>query len=164
MNKELTERKEVKEKVVIKDKRKKKIEKWKRKGKKVSTTTGDLKSDTFSRIVNGYRAKKERIEIIKTRGNKEILERLLIEGRINGYKEKDPRRIEIILKYADDKGCIKKIKRISKPSRRVYYGYEKLKELQKEKKMLIVSTSKGILSGIDLEKEKIGGELIAEIE
>lgn len=71
--------------------------------------------------------------------------------------------IRIGLKYENNEGMISEVKMISKPSRRVYSGNEDLKRVRNGFGISVVSTSKGIMSGEDAKRAKIGGEVICEI-
>ena len=55
------------------------------------------------------------------------------------------------------------LKFLSKPSRRLYSGYKKVKRVKSGYGMAVLSTPKGILSDKEARKEKVGGELLFEI-
>ena len=75
-----------------------------------------------------------------------------------------PKRvIEIKLKYKDNKGVISGIKFLSKPSRRLYLGYRDLRPVKQGYGLLVISTPKGIMTGAEARKLKLGGELLFEI-
>ncbi len=58
---------------------------------------------------------------------------------------------------------IRGLKFLSKPSRRLYVGYKEIKKVKSGHGLLVLSTSKGILSGEEAKKMKIGGQLLFEI-
>ncbi|MEX2013802.1 MAG: 30S ribosomal protein S8 [Parcubacteria group bacterium] len=58
---------------------------------------------------------------------------------------------------------IKGVKRISKPSRRVYKKYSDIRGVKSGYGALILSTSKGIMSGREAKKESLGGEALFQI-
>ncbi|MFH1759457.1 MAG: 30S ribosomal protein S8, partial [Patescibacteria group bacterium] len=51
----------------------------------------------------------------------------------------------------------------SKPSRRLYIGYQDLKPVKSGYGHALISTSKGVMTGMEAKKKKLGGELLFEI-
>ena len=90
------------------------------------------------------------------------------KGYIDSYNvvehEGNKKTIKVVLKYADDGSqVINEVKKISKPGRRVYKGYQDIKRFKNGYGTIIVSTSKGVLSNDVAFKEKVGGEVICSI-
>ena len=87
------------------------------------------------------------------------------EGFINGYTINEPycNKLEIYLKYIKNEPCIKIIKAISKPGRRIYINKEKIWKLDSSVCLFILSTSRGVLSLSQCKKLNIGGELICYV-
>ncbi len=80
-------------------------------------------------------------------------------GKVEKAGKKEKRYLEINLKYDDGKqGTISKIKRVSKPSRKTYGSYPSLR--WPSGSVLVVSTSKGLMTGDKARKNKLGGELV----
>jgi small subunit ribosomal protein S8 len=72
--------------------------------------------------------------------------------------------IEINLAYTDDdKAKIKGLERVSKPSRRVYFGVKDIKSVLNGAGALILSTPKGIMAGRDAKRGLVGGEALFKI-
>ena len=67
------------------------------------------------------------------------------------------------LKYIKDESPIHEIKRISKPSRRVYVGKEDIPLVKRGFGISILSTSKGIASDAVARDEGIGGEILLQV-
>jgi len=89
------------------------------------------------------------------------------KGYIESFKvieDGNKKFINVTLKY-DENGdsVINEVKRISKPGRRVYKGYEELKRFKNGFGTLVVSTNKGVLPNDKAYKEKVGGEVICSI-
>ncbi len=124
----------------------------------------DTLSNFFSKIKNGYLAKKYKITQYKSKQIINILNVLIKEGLIKSYQisKKNENIIYIYLKYNKNKSVIQQIIKISKPSKRVYI---KNKELFKIKKrgLYILSTSYGVITDIQAKKLNLGGELICNI-
>lgn len=55
------------------------------------------------------------------------------------------------------------LKRVSKPGQRIYLGYKDIKRVRNGLGVQVISTSKGVMTGDDARKQKLGGELICEI-
>jgi small subunit ribosomal protein S8 len=124
----------------------------------------DTLSNFFSKIKNGYLAKKNKIIQFKSKQIINILNILIKEGLIKSYKisKKNKNIIYIYFKYKNNKPIIQQITRISKPSRRIYVKNKDLFQLKK-KGIYLISTSFGIYTILQAKKLNIGGELICNI-
>ena len=121
----------------------------------------DTLSNLFSKIKNGYLAKKSKIVQQKSNQNINILNILINEGFIKSYKINSKNQLDIYLKYKKNKAAINDIKRLSKPGKRLYITN---KDLYKKKTgFYIISTSMGMLTDLQAKKLNIGGELICQI-
>ena len=121
----------------------------------------DTLSNLFSKIKNGYLAKKSKIVQQKSKQSISILNILVKEGFIKSYKINSKNQLNIYLKYRKNKAVIIEIKRLSKPGKRLYITN---KDLYKNKKgFYIISTSVGILTDLQAKKLNVGGELICKI-
>lgn len=111
-------------------------------------------------IRNGQLAKKTYIYLVKTSLCEAVLNVLWDEGFIYGYRiEKN--FLKIFLKYKNNIPVVNSIKTISKPSLRVYSSARQLCRLEG---VIIISTSKGVLSLKDCKKENLGGELLLVVK
>lgn len=121
-------------------------------------------SDMLIRIKNGQMRKKEFVEIYpKSKMKIEILKILKKEGFIENYEEKEKSIIVKLRYFPDGSPVITDLKRISKPSRRVYVSYKELRPVMNGIGIAILSTSKGILTDKEARKLKVGGELLLEV-
>ncbi len=127
----------------------------------------DLIGDSLTRIRNGLMAKQNEIEVLYSKEILGILRILKDEGYISNYTEKELRkgvkRIQVELKYLENSGVIKEIKRVSKPSRRVYNMIKEVPSVYNGLGISILSTSKGILSDSEARSQNVGGELICYV-
>jgi len=124
-------------------------------------------ADMFTKIRNAQVSKKETVTISYSKLKMELAKLLLKTDcikKVNKRGKKNKKTIELALAY-DEKGCgkINHIKRISKPSRRVYLRLNEIKPVKHGYGMLILSTSKGLLNNKEAIKEKVGGEVICKI-
>jgi small subunit ribosomal protein S8 len=121
----------------------------------------DTLSNLFSKIKNGYLAKKSKIVQQNSKQSINILNILVKEGFIKGYKINSKNQLDIYLKYKKNKAVINEIKRLSKPGKRLYITN---KDLYKKKTgFYIISSSNGILTDLQAKKLNVGGELICKI-
>ncbi|MBO7721534.1 MAG: 30S ribosomal protein S8 [Kiritimatiellae bacterium] len=75
-----------------------------------------------------------------------------------------PKKLVITLKYtAKASPAITEIKRISKPGLRRFVAVPDIPAVLDGMGLAILSTSKGVMSGVDAKKEKVGGELICTV-
>lgn len=129
----------------------------------------DSLSNMLVSIKNASMRFKEKVDVSYSKVNSMVLEILKKEGFISGYKvikdEKNNKQIiRINLKYTENKTPVfGGFRRISKPSRRVYRGYDEFPRLKNAFGINIVSTPKGVMSSIDAKKEKVGGEVICQV-
>ena len=95
-----------------------------------------------------------------------ILECLKKEGYISSFSKKTKKGhpiLEAELVYMDKKPKINEVERISKLSRRVYFGMKEIYPVRNGAGILVLSTPKGILSGKEAKKEQVGGEALFKI-
>ena len=97
----------------------------------------------------------------------EVLKTIKGAGYIRDYKieEKNGRKnIRVALAYDhDNRSLITSIRRISKSGRRIYSAKDKLPYVLRGMGILVLTTSKGIMTDRAARKENIGGEIICEI-
>jgi len=131
----------------------------------------DWISDGLARINNALLLNRSNVEV---RGTKQFLNVLNImkqEGFIKGYEmvesskksKKLHQACSVKLVYRDSQSVIRGLKRISKPSLRVYVESSQLKSYLKRFATPIVSTSQGVISGRHALAKNLGGELICEV-
>ena len=123
-------------------------------------------ADLFIRIKNGYRAKKATVLVPFSQLKAEIARVLEARGYL-GAAEKKGRKVrkflELELTYPDGVPALDDIRLISKPSRRMYIKKSEIRPVRQGHGLLIVSTSRGVMSGEDARKAGIGGVAIAEV-
>jgi len=127
----------------------------------------DIIADGLTRIRNAALRKMETTQLFHSRLMEDILKVFEEKGYIESFKvieDGNKKFINVTLKY-DENGdsVINEVKRISKPGRRVYKGYEELKRFKNGFGTLVVSTNKGVLPNDKAYKEKVGGEVICSI-
>ena len=124
-------------------------------------------ADMLTSIRNAQAARKETVSVPYSKIKMEIAkvlakEKFIKEADHKGKKVK--KIIDIVLNYDSlNRPVITSLKRVSKPSRRIYSPSSKIKKIRQGFGFQILSTPKGILSGKEARKEKIGGEVICEV-
>ena len=125
-------------------------------------------ADYLTRIRNAVRANHRVVEIPASNLKKEMTKILFDQGYILSYKFDDSSvqgTIKIALKYTKDskESVIKKIQRISKPGLRKYSSSKDLPRILNGLGIAIVSTSKGVMTGKQAQRENVGGEVLCYV-
>jgi small subunit ribosomal protein S8 len=130
-------------------------------------TMTDPIADMLTRIRNAIIASYDMVEITSSAIKIDIAKILKYEGYIRNYKlVKDTKQgsIVIYLKYNEDKTpVIRGLRRISKPSCRVYASAKKVPTTLNNLGITIVSTSKGVMTDRDARKAGVGGEVVCSV-
>lgn len=126
----------------------------------------DSIADMITRIRNAVSAGHRHVKIPASNMAKEITRVLLEEGYIGNFEYIEGERqdsVRITLKYIKGESPIHEIKRISKPSKRVYKGKEEIPLVQRGFGISILSTSRGVKSDAAARAEDVGGELLLQV-
>ena len=120
----------------------------------------DSIADALIRIKNGYRVGKESVDL---RYSKLILAlaKLLEKEGFLGKVEFKERSIIVVLKYNGRIPAVTDVKRVSKPSLRVYKGVKDLPRVMNGLGIAVISTPQGLMTDKDARKTKAGGEVSA---
>lgn len=129
--------------------------------------SNDLISDGLTRIRNAAMRRLKTTKLLHSNVVEATLKILADKGYIDSYnvvEENNKKFINVVLKYDENgKSVINEVKRISKPGRRVYQGKDDIKRFKNGYGTIIVSTSKGVMSGADANKNGVGGEVLCTI-
>jgi len=124
-------------------------------------------ADMLTRIRNASNAKHDSVDIPASNIKKELAQILLNEGFVKGFDVIDDAKqgiIRVDLKYGkQNEKVISGIKRISKPGLRVYVKSDEIPRVLGGLGIVILSTSKGIMTDKLARKEKLGGEVICYV-
>jgi small subunit ribosomal protein S8 len=126
----------------------------------------DSIADMLTRIRNAQTARHETVTLETSIMKKSIAQILLDEGYISAFEEVDAgknKNLVISLKYVNKSKVITGLKRISKPGRRIYAGAQDLPKVLGGLGIVIVSTSKGVMTDREARKLGIGGEVLAYV-
>jgi len=122
-------------------------------------------ADMLTRIRNGQSAAKAEVAMPASNMKQSIAKVLKDEGYITDYSVSDDAKPElsVSLKYYDGKPVIEKIQRMSRPGLRVYKNKDELPKVLNGLGIVIVSTSKGMMTDRAARAAGIGGELICSV-
>lgn len=125
-------------------------------------------ADYLTRIRNASAAGHRVVEVPASNVKKEITKILFDQGYILSYKFEDNTNqgtIKIALKYDPEtkEPVIRKIQRISKPGLRKYTGVDGLPRVLNGLGIAIVSTSHGVMTSKQAQRENVGGEVLCYV-
>jgi len=127
----------------------------------------DSISDLLTRIRNAVKAKKREVNIPSSRLAVEVVKLLKEEGYIKNYKVIDDKKqgiLNVTLKYTEDnRSVISGLKRISKPGCRIYCTKDSVPKALDGLGLVVVSTSRGVMTGRTCEEQGAGGEVLCSV-
>lgn len=122
-------------------------------------------SDFLTRFKNAANAGNEEFSAPYSKIKADIARILMEEGYIWNYEVVTGKRTELKVKpkYLDGRPVLTDLKRVSTPGRRHYVGATEVPRVMSGLGISILSTSKGVMSGGNAKKQKLGGELLANV-
>lgn len=123
-------------------------------------------ADMLARIRNAIGARHREVKIPASKLKRRIAEILKEEGYISDYSvESDDRQgaINIQLKFFEEQPAIEGLQRVSRPGRRQYARYEKIPKVRNGLGIMIVSTSRGVMTDRAARRARVGGELLCSV-
>jgi len=124
-------------------------------------------ADLLTRIRNGAHARKERVDVPWSKVKARLVEVLTAEGFLKEHsiiEQGGHRVLRVWLKYDSQlKPVIAGLKRVSKPSLRVYVGAGEIPALRRGLGVNILSTPAGIITDREARKQNVGGELLCSV-
>ncbi len=127
----------------------------------------DSLANSLTIIRNASRARHEKADLPAASLTEEVLKALKKRRFIANYKKISADGHGVLRVYlrfsANNTSVIRNLKRISKPSYRVYVKSDKIPVVLQGLGMAILSTSKGVLSDREARKQKVGGEVLCYV-
>jgi len=126
----------------------------------------DPVADLLTRIRNGYMVNKSSITVPHSKMKLELSKILKTHGYLRSVEvksQKPQNQILLTLNYINRLPSITGIRRLSKPGRRLYIRSDKIQPVLSGKGLAIISTSRGLLTGKQAQKQSIGGELVCKV-
>jgi len=122
-------------------------------------------SDMLCRIRNAGRALLPTVEMPHSRLKESVARILKQEGYIASFAVdgKVVKTMKLTLKYQGKKNVIEGLRRISKPGLRRYVGATEIPRVLNGMGVAVVSTSEGVMTGLQARKKNLGGEYLCEV-
>jgi small subunit ribosomal protein S8 len=124
-------------------------------------------ADMLTRIRNAVRVERPHVDMPLSKVKRGLAEVLKREGYIWDWEEvagEPAGQLRVHLKYGPNgERVIRRIRRISKPGRRVYSGSTRLKPVLGGLGIFVISTSRGVISDREARQRKLGGEVLCEV-
>ena len=124
-------------------------------------------ADLLTRVRNGVKARHRKVDVPPSQMKISIVDIWKKTGFIRNYKlyrDGEKGILRIYLKYTGkDQPIIHGLKRVSKPSRRVYMPADRIPKVLSGLGIAVVSTSKGMLTDQLARENKVGGEIVCTI-
>jgi len=119
-------------------------------------------ADMLTRIRNANQALLTDVVVSHSRLKESIAQILKREGYIADWSVEGPpsKQIKMVLKYQGRKGVIAGLRRVSSPALRRYVRSTEIPRVLGGMGTAIVSTPKGVMTGLDAQKQNLGGELL----
>jgi len=131
----------------------------------MSTSTDPI-ADMLSRIRNAIAVRKGQV-VLPHSNVKESVARLLKDSKflsdIKVQGEGTAKTLVVTINSEDENARITEIVRLSKPGRRFYVAAKDIPTVKRGRGVIIVSTSKGMMTGDEAKKQRVGGELICKV-
>jgi small subunit ribosomal protein S8 len=127
----------------------------------------DSISDLLTRIRNAVKAKKREVNIPSSRLGVEVVKIFKEEGYVKNFKVIDDKKqgiLNVTLKYTEDnRSVISGLKRVSKPGCRIYCTKDSVPKVLDGLGLVVVSTSRGVMTGKACEEQGAGGEVLCSV-
>lgn len=132
----------------------------------MSKTSTDPIADMLTRIRNAIQVRKNEVSLPHSQ-IKESVARLLQESNfVDSVSVKDApvgKTLTVKINNEDSNARITEIVRLSKPGRRYYVNAQEIPVVKRGRGVVIISTSKGLMTGDRAKTERVGGELICKV-
>lgn len=123
-------------------------------------------ADMLTRIRNAVNVRKSEVVLPHSKLKQAVAELLKTSGFVNDVSVADAtvgKSLKIVINHEGENARITEIVRMSKPGRREYTGAKEIPTVKRGRGVVIISTSKGLMTGSDAKKQGLGGELICKV-
>jgi small subunit ribosomal protein S8 len=123
-------------------------------------------ADMLTRIRNAINVRKIEVVLPHSKLKQAVAELLKKNGFVAEVKVTDAtvgKTMKIVINEDGENATITEIVRLSKPGRREYVGAAEIPTVKRGRGIVIVSTSKGLMTGAEAKKHGVGGELICKV-
>jgi len=123
-------------------------------------------TDMLNYIRNAEAVQKPEVVLLFSKLKNEIANVLVQEGFILEAKKVAKGKVKmlkLVLKYEQGVPAIEGLRRISKPGQRIYTKLDGIKKVRGGFGISVISTPKGLMTGLQAKKAKLGGEVLLEV-
>jgi small subunit ribosomal protein S8 len=113
-------------------------------------------------IKNGYLASKKEVSAPYSKIKEKIAKKIEDLGFLEGVRREE-NTLKMGLVYLDGEPVLRGIERVSKPSLRAYRQAQSIPKVLGGLGEVVLSTSKGVMTGAEAKKNRLGGEIILKI-
>ena len=132
----------------------------------MSMQTTDPIADLLTRIRNAKRVGKTEVRVPSSKMKKVVAEQLKKNGYLTDVKTEagKPRdTLVVTINKPGENSTIHEITRMSKPGRRMYVKADEIPKVKSGRGIVLVSTSRGVVTGHEAVKQRLGGELLLKV-
>lgn len=132
----------------------------------MSLTSTDQIADLLTRIRNAVQVGKTEILVPTSKLKVAVVEILVKNGYLSSFDviEGEPRAmLHVVINEPGTVAKINELTKISKPGRRVYVGADEIPTVKSGRGAVIISTSKGLMTGREAKKNRLGGEILVRV-
>lgn len=132
----------------------------------MSLQSTDQIADLITRIRNAGMVGKTEISVPTSKLRVAVVETLVKHGYLDSYKveEAKPRGIlHVVIAKDGAISGINEIEKVSKPGRRVYVSADQIPTVKSGRGTVIISTPKGLMTGREAKKNRLGGEILVRV-
>lgn len=123
-------------------------------------------ADMLSRIRNAIAVRKETVSMPHSNIKETVAQLLVSNGYLKSVKvegEGIGKLLSIVINGEDQNATITEIARLSTPGRRLYANADSIPVVKRGRGVIIISTSRGVMTGTEAKKQRLGGELICKV-
>lgn len=123
-------------------------------------------ADMLTRIRNAILVRKNEVQMPHSRVKQSVAELLKKNGYVSDVKVVDAsigKTLVVTINGENENARITEIERMSKPGRRFYVRSKDIPAIKNGRGLVIVSTSRGMMTGAEAKQAKVGGELICKV-
>jgi small subunit ribosomal protein S8 len=131
-----------------------------------NTITTDPIADMLSRMRNAIAVRKHEVNLPHSKVKQAIADLLKANNYVDDVRvsgEGTAKTLTIVLNGVQENARITEIDRLSKPGRRYYVNSQEIPTVKNGRGIVVVSTSKGLMTGAEAKAQRIGGELICKV-
>ena len=132
----------------------------------MSLQSTDQIADLITRIRNASMVNKTEIRVPTSKLKVAVVDTLVKAGYLASYEVEagEPRgMLHVVIANPGEAMKINEIEKVSKPGRRVYTAAEDIPTIKSGRGAVIISTSKGLMTGREAKKNRLGGEILVKV-